>query len=121
MSSFVDHSSKAYKAVGAIPAYVRVKKSGSGIAVAGIGDVDTAIGVTTGNANDGECLNVRLFNSPGTALITANGAIAENAAVYGDVNGTVSTTVKGPVLGYAEQAASGAGEIIEILLRGGIA
>jgi hypothetical protein len=52
----------------------------------------------------------------GTAKVEAAAAIAKDATVYYDANGTVGTTAtNNTAVGIALQAASGAGSIIEIM------
>lgn len=116
MSSFNDHQVKSYIAGETLAAYIRVKKSGSGVVAAGAGEA--AIGVTIIPATSGDAVSVRLFNAFGTVLMTASAAITANAAVYGTASGKIDDTGSGPVVGYAEEAATANGDVIEVLIRG---
>jgi hypothetical protein len=119
MSSYNESQVKTYTATAvALDAYVRVKKSGANVAVAGAGEV--AIGVTLANCAASGKVPVLLFNGVGTALIKAGGAITAGAAVYGIADGKIDDTGTGAPVGYAEEAATADGDVIEVLLLGRI-
>lgn len=120
MSSIIEANVKSYVAAEAIGAYLRVKKSGSKVAIAGLGADDRTLGYTFNNISAAEvafdqAITVRLQKSCGSVFATASGAIAQNAAVYGAAGGKVSTTESGPILGYAEEAAAD-GDVFELML-----
>ncbi len=119
MSSFVEHQVKTYTATAALAAYIRVKLVSGEVVVAGLNEV--AIGVTLANVAAGGLVPVRLFNSFGTAFMTAGAAITRGAAVFGAASGKIDDTGVGPAIGYAEEAATADGDVIEVLLRGQIA
>lgn len=52
----------------------------------------------------------------GTAIVESGAAIAKDALLESDATGRAVTAVNGPVLARALEAASGAGEMIEVLL-----
>jgi hypothetical protein len=118
MASVIEHSVKTYTATAALDAYVRVKLSSGEVVVAGLNEV--AIGVTLANVAAGGLVPVRLLNSQGTAFMTAAAAITSGAAVRGAASGKIDDTGVGPVIGYAEEAATAAGDVIEVLLVGSI-
>lgn len=125
MSSYVDSNRKSYLTEGAIPIYSRVKRAAGGkVTLAGAGATDLAIGVIVGkdvSATEGGAVTVHLFNGPGSIFMVAAGIIAENAPVYGAASGKVSATESGAIVGWAENAAGADGDVIEVLLKGGIA
>lgn len=122
MASFVDNNVKSYEAGEAIGAYIRVKKSGDTVVAAGVGEI--GIGVTLANVALGDAVTVRLFNGYGTVFMVAAGAITKNAAVYplaaGKTDDAQDGTAGGAPIGYAEEAATASGDVIEVLLRGHI-
>ena len=116
MSSSIQTNVKSYLSTAAIAAYVLVKKSGSNVVALDTEATDVAIGVTLENAAAGRPVAVRLLNGGGTALVKAAGAIAQNAAVRQLNTGLIDDTGTTPIVGYAEEAATAAGDIIEVLL-----
>lgn len=80
---------------------------------AGLGEAD--IGITEYDIATGEVGAVRLNNHTGTREITAAGAISRGAAVYPAASGKISDVVAGQRLGYAAEAATADGDIIEII------
>jgi predicted RecA/RadA family phage recombinase len=117
MSSFIDNSVKSYTSTADIAAYVLVKKSGSNVVVLDTQASDVAIGVTLAPAKAGAQVPVRLLNAGGTVLIKAANAIAQNAAVRQLNTGTVDDTGTTQIIGYAEEAATASGDIIEVLIN----
>jgi hypothetical protein len=78
-------------------------------------DGDDAIGVTYGAADAGKMVTVQI---DGIAMVKANEAITAGAAVSSDTAGEAIPADAGEArLGYALEAASGAGEIISVLLK----
>jgi hypothetical protein len=59
---------------------------------------------------------VRLLNSAGTVLVKVGAAVAQGAAVRQLNTGVVDDTGTTAIIGYAEEAATAAGDIIEVLL-----
>lgn len=117
MSSIIESQVKAYTATAvALAPYVRVKKNAGLVEVAGAGEV--AIGVTLANCAASGVVPVRLFNGNGTAFMTASAGITANAAVYGTAAGKIDDAGTGTPIGYAEEAATADGDVIEVLLRG---
>lgn len=117
MASYIDGSVKSYTSVAAVAAYVLVKKNGAnGVEVLTDAANDVAIGVTIAPAAAGAQVPVRLLNSGGTVFLKAGAAIAVNAAVRQLVGGTVDDTGATPIIGYAEEAATAANDIIEVRL-----
>jgi hypothetical protein len=116
MSNYIETSCKAFPASGALGQYLRVKLSGSPgqLALAGAGDIEIGT-LETAAFTAGLLYNVRLRSAQGTTPMVASGAITQYAAVYGDVSGQCSATPNENFLGYALNAASGAGSIVEVL------
>lgn len=78
-------------------------------------DGDDAIGVAIGAAAAGKMVTVQV---DGIAMVKANEAISAGAAVASDTAGEAIPAASGEArLGYAMQAATGAGEIISVLLK----
>lgn len=77
----------------------------------------SAIGVTQTEAADGDYVAVDVL---GTAVVEAGAAVAANAYVESDASGKaitqVVTTGGGIAVGVALEAASAAGDLIEVLL-----
>lgn len=118
MSQIIEFHTKSYTAGEALGAYVRVKKSGSTVILAGAGE--NAIGVTTHNVANGDPVTIRLLNGYGTAFMKVSAPVAQNAAVYGTASGKIDDAGTGPILGYAEEAGTADNDIIEVLLRGSV-
>ena len=116
MSSFIEGNVKAYTAIAAVTPYVLVKKSGSGVVVLDTEATDVAIGVTLANAAAGGQVPVRLLNAGGTTLIRAGATIVQNAPVRQLNTGVIDDAGTNPVVGYAEEAATAVGDIIEVRL-----
>lgn len=116
MSSYNDHQVKTYTATAALEPYIRVKLDAGEVVVAGLNEV--AIGVTLARVAAAGLVPVRLLNAFGTCWMTAAAAITSGAAVFGAALGKIDDTGVGPAIGYAEEAATAAGDIIEVLVRG---
>ena len=114
--SFTTHHTKSFLATTDLAAFVRVKLGAAGyVSIAGA--TEDCIGVTVAPVLAGSPVGVRLKNSSGSALFTAASAVAANAPVYGVAAGQVDDVPAGNVLvGYALDAAVGAGSVIEVLL-----
>jgi len=111
---YIDGPKRTFLAGGAIAQYARVKLSGS-YTVIEAGAADTDIGTAETLVASGEEVDVRLANAQGTVYMIAGAAIAANASIYAAANGEISTVVSGPILGTALEAATAAGDIIEVL------
>lgn len=85
------------------------------VSIAGVGATDPTIGVALYDVAIGEPVAVQLWGQGGTTEAVADGAIGRGVAVYGAAAGKVSTTVSGDILGYAGEAATADGDIIEII------
>jgi hypothetical protein len=83
------------------------------VTLAGSGEY--GVGVAQFAVADGEMVTVKLWNDSGTFEIMAGGVISEGALVYGAASGLVSASAVGNALGFAKQAASGSGSIIEVV------
>jgi len=118
MATFTDSNHKSYNASEAIGAYIRVKKDTTEVAIAGV--ADASIGVTVANAAVDELVTVRFKSSTGSAFYKASKAISINAPVYGAADGEVTDAVGGEFIGFAEEAATADGDIIEVLHTGSI-
>jgi hypothetical protein len=96
----------------AIAQAIRVKVDSNGL-ISAAGATDAAIGVTIEAVAASGYGNVKLFNAPGTFLVTAGAAITRGAVLYPLASGKVDdagTTVMGLV---ALEAATADGDIIE--------
>lgn len=112
MSQYTATLVKTMTASGAVTGKRFVDFSGAQVASAGA----KALGVALYDAADGEPVAVVV---QGTAVVEAGGAIAVGDNVAADANGraVVATPASGyTILGIALEAASAAGEEIEVLL-----
>lgn len=94
--------------------YTLVKLSAAGT-VQNTGAGEDPIGVAQRAASAGEQVPVKLWNAGGTFLVTAAGAVTAAAAVYAAASGKVDDTVSGNVIGKANEAATAANDLIEII------
>jgi hypothetical protein len=78
---------------------------------AGAGEV--AIGITLEHKKSGQEISVAPPTKEGTFLVTAAGAFALNATLYGAADGKVSDTVSGNPILVSLQAATADGDIVE--------
>ena len=107
---------KTFIAYGAVTAHARVKlRSGYGDQVQLAGAGEAFIGVAEYAVADTEYVSVKLKSYPGTVEMIAAGAVTVGAAVYGAANGKIDDAASGNVLGYALEAATADGDIIEVL------
>lgn len=111
---------RSFIATVAIPIYTRVKLAaaiGGEAAVTIAGATEDYIGITETPIAAGKAVSVRLKNSGGTVYMTAAGAFAALATVYGVADGKVDDTATDNVVaGVALQAATGNNSVVEILL-----
>lgn len=110
-----DSGHSAAKTSAALTAYKRVKLDSSGF-VGYAAAADKAYGVTKNGAPSGDTIDIKLANAPGTFLIMAVDAISINAAVYGAASGKCSASSAGSavLIGYAKNASTADGDIIEV-------
>jgi len=104
----------------ALGKYVRVKPSvgssvTSPITVVAAGVGERGIGVTRAAVASGEKIAIQLYNKQGTIFMVAAAAITALANVYPAASGQASSTASGIALGQALYAATGAGQVIEVL------
>lgn len=127
--ALADHTGDQYKFV--------VQSGGRGFALAGAGV--RAFGVllnkpsttalsdgslsTNSGFSDGSGGTIAIIDAGGTAPLVSGAAITAGAAVMSDAGGrAVTATATNNIVGYAEQAATGAGELIAVTLTdGGVA
>jgi hypothetical protein len=102
----------------AIVAYRLVALQSSGLVqVTGDNSTDVVAGVTVDSCAASGNVAVKLRSSGGTAEIMTNGdAIAVADLVYSDATGKIGTDSTNVLVGYALQASSADGDVIEILL-----
>lgn len=114
MSSFVQ-CSRAFQYTAALAKYRAVKVVAGLLAYCGSTDVGVGtIQETTFAKSEAFDATVKLLNGPGTHQMVAAGAITAFNPVYAAANGKIASA--GTVLrGYAMQAATADGDIIEVL------
>lgn len=111
---------KTFTAGEALEAYRRVKlSSGSGTQVEYADAGDEFIGITQEKVDSGDPVAVRLRSAGKSFLAVAAEAFAVGATLYGGDDGKVQDTASGNAQGTALEAATAAGDIVEILLDNG--
>lgn len=108
-----NNSPKAFTAGEALAAYRRVKLSGSSVVYAGAGD--DSVGVSQAICANAGIASIEMLNKPGTQKLTASAAIAAGNIIYGAASGKVSAVPTGKGIGFALEAATADGDIIECL------
>lgn len=111
-----NNTNKTFVANGAIAAHTLVKLEAAGtIATAGAGDAP--IGVAMYDIADGVAGAVALLNQQGTVEIYAAAAITNATVVYGKASGYIDdgTAAGDYQVGVAMEAATAAGDIIEVM------
>ncbi len=104
---------KTFQATGsAIAAYLRVKVDSNGL-ISVAGATENAVGVTTEAVAASGYGNVKLFNAPGTYLVTAGAAIARGARLFPLAGGKVDDTGTTAIPLLALEAATADGDVIE--------
>jgi hypothetical protein len=83
------------------------------VVYAGAGEV--YVGITERDAAVGELVSVRLRNQGGTVEVSAAGAFAVGADLYGTANGQVDDAVSGAIQFTAIEAATANLDIVEVL------
>lgn len=63
----------------------------------------------------GDLVTIRPRSMAGTKQVVASAAFAAGAVLYGSANGRVSSTASGTAIGVAVEAATAAGDIVEII------
>ncbi|REJ65837.1 MAG: DUF2190 family protein [Planctomycetota bacterium] len=101
----------------AIGQYLRVKFDSDGrVTKAGLTDQDIGVAMEPAFAA-GDAIPVKLRNAPGTVPMVADEAMAVGALVYTEADGEVQDTAASTafLVGRALEAATAAGDIIEVL------
>lgn len=78
------------------------------------------IGITMDNAKDGDLIAVAPLCREGTFLVVAADTFSARADIYGADDGKVSDTSSGTAYFKALEAATAAGDIIEVILHPGV-
>jgi hypothetical protein len=108
---------KTFVAAEDLEAYRRVKLSaGSGTQVEYADAGENFIGITAVKVSQGDFIVVNLRTRGRTFKVTADGAISAGAFFYGAVDGKVSATVDGAIIGIILEEATSDLEIVEALL-----
>jgi len=114
---YVEGSFKTYKVgASAIAANSAVKKV-NGLIVIATAATDNILGVLQKAVAIGMPADVRLRSAAGTLQIRSGAAIAVDAPITSDANGAgITATVAGQqIIGYALEASTAAGQVIELL------
>lgn len=111
---WTDAGVKTFTAGEAIEQYRRVKLSGDFTVVKCVAGED-GIGVTFAAVASGALVGVIMLNKAGTCPMVASGAISQNAQVFPSADGKITATVTGRATGFALEAATADGDVIEIL------
>ena len=92
----------------AIPKFSRVKRTATGVAVAGAADKGYATALRHGYAVDAEKgqedISCKLMNGPGTHFAICSGTIAEGAEFEAAASGKIVVLSSGTALGVLEEA-----------------
>ena len=117
MSQFVVSPTKTFRASGALGIHLRVKLNGSNLLeLAGTSTGETEVGTLREAALAAQQLvAVILPTAQGTQKMVAAGAFDQEALVYGAASGTVDDVVNGKPIGYALEAATQAGDVVEVM------
>lgn len=103
-----------------IPLYSRVKKTATGVDIAGAADKTFGSALRAGYKPDAsrenfqECISVKMFSASGTHFAIASGAIAEGAEIQGAADGQIAVLAGGPAIGICLEEATAAGDVIEV-------
>lgn len=116
MSRQIEGAFASFVAAGALAAFTRVKLTTGG-KITNAGSEEDSIGVTQNSAAaDGDMVSVKLINAGGTFMVKAADAITQSAAVYASASGKVDNAGT-KVTGYALEASTADGDIIECYLK----
>ena len=107
-------SPKTFVAGEALNAWCRVKISGSTVVYADAGEA--AIGVTQMAVASGGNVPVRMNYHGGSHKVLTDTTISAGASFYAADNGEISSSASGSAVGIACEAATTAGDIIEVIL-----
>lgn len=118
MASWVDTPTRTFEAGEAIDQYIRVYLSSGKLAIAGIAAEDLGQAEVEAFA-DGDHIAVRLVTACGTCKMVAADTFDLGAKVYTAALGKISDTAGAGsrFLGLALEAATAAGDIVEVLRR----
>lgn len=105
---------KAFVATEAITRYMAVKLA-TGTTVSICGSNEANIGFADETVASGETLTVKLKNAGGTFKAIANGTFSAAATLYNMADGEVDDIAGGTARYVALEAATAAGDIVEIL------
>ncbi len=97
----------------AIEAFRRVKLSGSTVVYADAGEV--GIGMAQAYTANGATACIETWCQGGTHKVVSAGAFSAGATLYGAADGKVDDTVVGSPLGYAGEAATADGDVVELI------
>jgi len=98
----------------ALAKYRRVKLSAGTAIYADAGE--DFIGITMAAVVSGGIAKIKLPNDSGTFLVTAAGAFAVDAILYGAVDGKVASAVSGDQIGQSIELASADGDLVEMVI-----
>lgn len=116
---YVDDPIKTFTSGATIAQYARVKLSSGNVIAAGANDED--LGTAESQVlTSGDLVDVRLSNAYGTRSMIASEAISLGAKVYGAASGKIADTPSERFIGKALEAATADGDIIEVLMDGGL-
>ena len=115
MSQMNDNGKQAYVAGEAITQYARVKINSSRQLLEADVD-DKGIGTALTGGASGDSVTVKLWSAPGTHKMIANGAFSLNDVLYTSDEGEVDDDpALGVAVGRALEAATAAGDIVEVM------
>lgn len=100
---------------GGVTVFTRVKLSSGKIVTAG--NDEAGIGTVQETASENEYATVKLWRSPGTHTMIASAAVANGAGVMAEASGKVDDAATGLRIGTALEAATAAGDRIEVLIE----
>ena len=110
---------RTFTASGAITAHARVKVTAASSTtppqceLATIGEQH--VGIAEYAAATGELVSVKIRNYNGSVEAIAASSVAVGAALYGATGGKIASTSSGTTIGFALEAATADGDIIEIV------
>lgn len=107
---------KTFTAGEDLAAFRRVKLSSSTVVYADQADSTSYLGVTMNAVSSGDLVTVRLKNAEGTFKCVAADTFSAGAALYAADDGKVSDSSSGSVIGTALEAATAAGDVVEVIL-----
>lgn len=116
MSQYKDSSTITLTASAAITQYALVRLSAGKIAACGLAERPVGVAMTAAFA-DGDEIDVKVLNAPGTFKGIAKEALAVSAVLYTEAGGKLQDTAEATALpvGIALEAATADNDIIEWL------